>query len=328
MKRKLYYLGRPGDGYGWGVANTNLVRALGEFCDVTVDASNRDSFDAPVFVPVLSSALRPYRKVCAAPRVLGYCFTEWPLTQDAERNARRYDVLFAGSSWNESKLRAAGIEHAQTLLQGIDFDVFKPLPPSGHQGFVVFSGGKWEFRKGQDYVIAAMRQFMEAHSDVFLVAAWHNPWPATMKSMDQSRLIDPARPLADLPTERITLLPPLPNAKMPATYKLAHVGLFPNRCEAGTNLVMSEFMACQRAVIATHAHGHADVLGAGAYRLQNGITDPAGWFHCDVSEIISALEMAYRNREQLNENARLCRQSIERLTWRACAERIVREAFA
>ncbi len=38
--------------------------------------------------------------------------------------------------------------------------------------FVVFSGGKLEFRKGQDLAVAAMRIFMQRHSDVVFITAW------------------------------------------------------------------------------------------------------------------------------------------------------------
>ncbi len=328
MKPKLYYLGKPGDGYGWGVANTNLIAALGEFCNVIVDTSNRDKFDAPVFVPVADSSLNPVRKIKKAPRVLGYCFTEWPLTEAAERNARRYDVLFAGSTWNTEKLVANGVKHAQTLIQGIDPNRFHPMAPSDRKGFVVFSGGKFEFRKGQDYVIAAMRQFMASHRDVVLLAAWHNPWPQTMKSMDKSWLIDNAKPLEGLPLDRVILIPPMPNEKTADIYKLAHVGLFPNRCEAGTNLVMSEFMACNRAAIATNAHGHKDVLPASAYTLNNGTLDPAGWFNCDVSEIIWRLEQAYADRAKLNQVADDCCASVQRFRWQDAARQIFKAAYS
>jgi len=325
---KLYYLGKPGDGFGWGVANTNLVRELSKLCEVELDASARDGFDAPVFVPVTDAALKPLRRIKAAPKVIGYCFTEWPLTDDAERNARRYDVLFTGSTWNTDKLRAAGISKAQTLIQGVDFERFTPQPPTDRKGFVVFSGGKYEFRKGQDYVLKAMRHFMGQRSDVVLLAAWHNPWPQSMASMKNSWLIDPKQPFEGLPEDRIIKLPPVPNAKMAEVYQLAHIGLFPNRCEAGTNMVMTEFMACARPVIATDYHGHRDVLCGDAYRLTNGSLDPAGWFNCNVSDIIAHLEHAYQNRASLIQRGQECRKHIEQFTWKDCAEKIVKAAFA
>jgi glycosyltransferase involved in cell wall biosynthesis len=325
---KLYYLGKPDDGFGWGVANTNLVRELSKLCEVEVDTSSRDGFDAPVFLPVADASLNPLRRIKAAPRTIGYCFTEWPLTDDSERNARRYDVLFTGSTWNTEKLRSAGIKRAQTLIQGVDFERFTPQPLSERKGFVVFSGGKYEFRKGQDYVLKSMRHFMGQRSDVVLLCSWHNPWPQSMASMRNSWLIDPKNPFEGLPEDRVIKLPPIPNAKMPEVYKLAHVGLFPNRCEAGTNMVMTEFMACARPVIATDYHGHRDVLCGDAYRLTNGSLDPAGWFNPNVSDIIAHLEHAYMNRASLVKRGEACRKHVEQFTWADCARKIVTAAFA
>jgi glycosyltransferase involved in cell wall biosynthesis len=324
---RLYYLGKPADGFGWGVANANLVRELELLCEVIVEESNREHFDAPVFVPVADSTLKPLRKV-KAPRVLGYCFTEWPLTDNARVEAGQYDVLFAGSTWNVQKLRDAGIKHVEPLLQGIDFERFKVHPPSERKGFVVFSGGKYEFRKGQDYVIAAMRHFMKMRGDAVLLTAWHNQWKESVRSMNNSPLIDPAEPLKDLPRDRVIDVPLIPNANTPKIYAQAHIGLFPNRCEAGTNLVMCEFMACGRPVIASCATGQRDVLGGrGPYLLTNGSYDPAGWFNPNVSDIIAHLEHAYQNREELSERGLLCRNLIEPFTWKDCAVKIFNAAF-
>jgi glycosyltransferase involved in cell wall biosynthesis len=325
VKPRLYYLGKPADGFGWGVCNTNLANALGEFCDVVVETSPRIVFDAPAFVPV-DNELKPIRRV-KAPRLLGYCFTEWPLPEDAERNARQYDVLFAGSNWNTAQLKAAGIKHAATLIQGVDLERFSPQPPSDRKGFVVFSGGKYEFRKGQDYVIAAMRRFMAVRSDVVLMTAWHNPWPHTMATMKNSWLINPENALDGLPMDRVVQLPAITNDKMAAIYAQAHIGVFPNRCEAGTNMVMCEFMACGRPVIASDAHGHNDVLGFGQYTLRNGSYDHAGWFNPNVSDIICHLEHAYSNRDKLAIKGRLARQAMEAFSWRVTALKVAQAAF-
>jgi glycosyltransferase involved in cell wall biosynthesis len=333
MRPRLYYLGKPEDGFGWGVANTNLIRALGEFCEVSIDTSGRERFEAPVFAP-LDASLKPVgRKRLRGPRVLGYCFTEFPLPFDAARNARQFDTLFAGSAWNVVRLAERGIA-AEVLQQGIDFERFTVQPASERKGFVVFSGGKFEFRKGQDYVAAALRHFMAAHPDVTLLAAWHNQWPEAAASMGNSWLLaDWRKPLADLPAERVFQIPPMRNDQTPALYAQAHVGVFPNRCEAGTNLVLCEFMACGRCVIATDRTGQADVLGTDgtdgtdAYRLRNGTWDPAGWFNCNVSDLIAALEHAYRHREELPARGMNCRRLVEKFTWRACAQKIFAAAF-
>ncbi len=328
MKHKLYYLGRPGDGYGWGVANTNLIRALGELCEVVCAPGSTKRFDAPVFAPIGYRDLRPDTK-WQAPKVLGYCFTEWPLPEGTKQNARAYDLIFCGSTWNAQRLQEIGIKNVDVLLQGIDQTIFKPQPPSKRNGFVVFSGGKYEFRKSQDYVIAAMQMFMAVHPDAVLLASWENQWKDSIYTMRHSWLINFDEPLSGMPDDRrVVLLPPTPNNKMPEIYSQAHVGLFPNRCEAGTNLVMSEFMACGRPVIASYAHGHKDVLPSD-YRLllKTGQYDPAGWFNPEVSDILAHLEWAYKNRTELEKLGHQCYRMTQKLTWQACAAKIYRAAF-
>jgi glycosyltransferase involved in cell wall biosynthesis len=244
------------------------------------------------------------------------------------------------------------------LHQGIDFERFKVQPwtpfetrngihhPStiNHQPstkFVVFSGGKFEFRKGQDIVAAALRLFMRQHPDVVLLAAWHNAWPQSKASMSNSWLMPEwQQPYAELPTERVFVIPPLKNAQTPALYAQAHIGVFPNRCEAGTNMVMCEFMASGRPVIATAATGQADVFlpdpstinhqpstNCGPYLLTTGTVDPAGWFNCNVSDVLAYLEHAYEHRAELEARGQACRRLVEKFTWRACARKIAQAAF-
>jgi len=324
---KLYYLGQPGEGFGWGVANTNLITHLKELCEVECAPRTRKRFDAPVFAPIQFQDLRPDTQ-WSAPRIIGYCFAEWPLPEASKRNARAYDLIFAGSMWNAKRLRDAGIKHVDVLLQGIDPAVFHPMPPSDRKGFVVFSGGKYEYRKSQDYVLAAMKHFMGANKDVVLLASWENHWKESIISMRQSWLINFDEPLEGLPEDRVVLIPPVPNKNTPKIYEQAHIGLFPNRCEAGTNLVMSEFMACGRPVIASYAHGHKDVLAKDyPLLLTTGGYDPAGWFNPEVSDIICQLEWAYANRDKLEGLGAYCHQMTQKLTWQACARKIFEAAF-
>ncbi len=328
--KRLYYLGKPGDGYGWGVANTNLVRELKKLCDVEVCTSDRNRFDAPVFVPVSDGGLKPDRPI-KAPRVLGYGFWEMPIERDRARvNAERFDWIFAGSEWCANRVReATGATNVSALVQGVDLERFTPQPwAENRPGFRVFSGGKYEFRKGQDIVIAAMRIFMSQRKDVALITSWHNPWPETMRSMEQSWLIEPSKPLDGIDPARVVSLPPLANADLPPIYAQADCGLFPNRCEGGTNLVMSEFMACGRPVIASAATGQKELLGDYPLNLTQGSFDNAGWFNANVSDCLVQLEKLYQNRSLCASLGAVARQKIERHTWRGCAKEIVSRAFS
>ena len=245
----------------------------------------------------------------------------------------------AGSSWCEYQLRIGGVRNTSTILQGIDPANFHPAPHRKDDGrFIVFSGGKFEFRKGQDLVIAAMRVFMQRHHDAYLACSWINQWPFSLATMGQSphiafRSSDEEcttilqRTLHDngIPLERAYLAPLIDNSLIRQIYQQTDIGIFPNRCEGGNNMVMCEYMACGRTVIASDATGHADVItDHNAFPLANytpAITkDAAGrpsgvWHEASVEEIIEKLEFAYQNRYIRTQKEVVAAEDMKRLTW-------------
>lgn len=327
---KLFFCGKVGENYGWGTCIKNLKKHLSAFCEVeVVERAPTSKLHGPAFVPIIDYKLNPIFE-CRAEKVIGYCFTEAPLDDDSRTNAAKYDFIFAGSSWNKQRIKDAGIKTpCEVLLQGVDHDVFKPQPPSKREGFVVFSGGKYEYRKGQDYVCAAMNQFMRVRGDAVLVTAWHNHWPGSEITMKSSWLVNASNPFAGLPMNRVFELPLISHTQCAEVYAQSHIGLFPNRCEAGTNLVMMEYMACGRPVIASYATGQKDVLDPRwkNYLLKTGSYDPAGWFNPEVSDIICSLEYAYAHRDELPVMGAECAEFIKHLTWERCARQIYEAAF-
>src|SRR5262245_25287856 len=117
---------------------------------------------------------------------IGVIFFEEPLTEAAIARAKRFDLIVAGSAWNEAMLLAAGVENVRTILQGVDPSLFAPAPKRGlfPGRFLIFSGGKAEPRKGQDIVIKAFRTFAARHPEAMLVTSWHSPWPQLAADME------------------------------------------------------------------------------------------------------------------------------------------------
>jgi len=321
---RLYYLGKPADGFGWGVCNTNLSAALAKLCDLVVCTDEkRKDYESPALIPIGNHQMEPVRRF-RAPLRLGYTFFESPLPDNIRDKARWFDWIFCGSTWCESRLRLVGVEHCSTVIQGVDLERFTAQPWPERKGFRVFSGGKYEFRKAQDIVAVTMKYMLRDYSDAVLMNQWHNPWPATMHSMSRSTLIKNWKePLAGLDLSRVISIPATPNEKMPSIYSEADIGFFPNRCEGGTNLPMMELMACGRPVIATVHTGHSDMLNAGVYPLTQGSFDAAGWWHNDVSDCLVQLEKAYKDREEVKRRGNLCRAHIEQFTWERCAKAIL-----
>lgn len=319
-----------GNTHGWGIAGTYLnaeIAKLPQLSGVTLHSVAGHHF-APTFPD-------------AWDRInIGYCFFESEIVayRFIPEASKRWDYIVAGSSWCEYHLRIAGMDRTSTILQGIDPAVFSPMPPRPDDGrFIVFSGGKFEFRKGHDLVIAAMRIFMERHPDAWLACAWHNHWPASIRTMEQTGLIrfdyrdQPCEeffPLVlrenGIPLDRVVLYPVLDNRQMRQAYAASDAGLFPNRCEGGNNMVMCEYMACGRPVIASSMTGHMDVVSASnalclthyepVLAVAGGA--PAGvWFEASVNETVALLEIAYNDRQLLRQLGDAAGQSMKALSW-------------
>jgi glycosyltransferase involved in cell wall biosynthesis len=202
---------------------------------------------------------------------------------------------------------------------------------------VVFSGGKLEFRKGQDLVIRAFKVLQDRHADVQLVNAWFNPWAFSLETMAISPYIDFKRTTPDhtafvgellvangIDLRNVVTLPALPNAAMPKVYWDTDIGLFLNRCEGGTNLVLMEYMACGRPVIASFSSGHRDILTdhnslkveTMAPLLMNDDDRPiATWDDPSLDETVEHLEWAYQHQSDLTPLGERAGRDLAALTW-------------
>lgn len=324
-----------GRAHGWGIAGEYLTREIA-----------RLSFLKAVTLHCISGHdLRPMDQAEWDRINIGYCFFENDIEalHHTRRAAKEWDFIVAGSSWCEHQLRIGGVRQTATILQGIDPANFFPVPQRQDDGrFIVFSGGKFEYRKGQDLVIAAMRVFMQRHEDAFLACSWINQWPFSLATMLQSHTIrfNPShddcltilkRTLHenDIPTERVYLAPLVDNTLIRQIYQQTDIGLFPNRCEGGNNMVMCEYMACGRTVIASDTTGHADVISnRNAFALSHYspvlVTDTSGrpcaiWHEAAVEEILEKLECAYQNRGICADKSMIAAGDMKQLTWQKAA---------
>lgn len=325
-----------GNSHGWGIAGTYLSSEISQLPDVP--GVTLHCVAGHHFAPCDETQWNRIN--------IGYCFFEQEILayRFIPEASNRWDHIVAGSSWCEHHLRIAGMEHTSTILQGIDPEIFVSIPTRLDDGrFIVFSGGKFEFRKGHDIVMAAMQIFMARHNDVWLSCAWHNHWPASIRTMEQSRLIN--FHYHDIPCEtlyrnllatngidpsRVILNPVMENRSMKSVYANSDIGLFPNRCEGGNNMVMCEYMACGRPVIASTMTGHRDVIAKDhalcltkyepiLARMDNDITGV--WFEPDTEEIIALLEHAYCNRESIRNIGESAARSMQKLSWLDAAKK-------
>jgi hypothetical protein len=95
--------------------------------------------------------------------------------------------------------------------------------------------------------------------------------------------------------EHFTILPQLSQRDLAREMRNTDCGLFPNRCEGGTNLVLMEYLSCRRRAAANLFTGHQDLSGECDIRSIDVEYDKQHWAKQDVSDIVEALEDCYHN---------------------------------
>ncbi len=277
-------------------------------------------------------------KVLSGRPSIGVLFLEQAsLSPDGRRRADEFALIVAGSSWNEAVLRRQGIHNVTTVLQGVDTALFHPAPRSDMfpGRFVVFSGGKLEFRKGQDLVLAAFRAFQQRHAEALLLTAWHSPWWELAEKAVGHKGMSPPPRASDrspdvvgwavangIPEDAIVPVGHTPNIAMPHVVREADVALFANRCEGGTNLVAMECLACGIPTILSANTGHQDLLRhAIALPLERqGMPESAhydtiDWGESDVEEMLERLETVWRDREAAAQLGSRAARFMAGMTW-------------
>ncbi|HET6607038.1 MAG TPA: glycosyltransferase family 4 protein [Rhodopila sp.] len=307
--------------------------------------------DAPVLIDLgynLISLPAPCEKRLFGRPSVGVVFLEHAtIDPEGRGRAEQLSLIIAGSRWNEQVLRANGIIATTTVLQGVDTTLFHPGPRTGRfrDRFVIFSGGKLEFRKGQDLVVKAFKLFHQRHPEALLVTAWGNKWDWRDTALAELTDTVPVQPTPDgnvdsarwaldngIPPDALIALGRTPNIAMPHVLREADVGLFPNRCEGGTNLVAMECMACGVPVILSANTGHLDLLEPGDVALPlthqalvrwDG-ADVEGWGESDVDEIVERLETVWRDRDAARSLGQRGSAFMATMTWDRQTERLTR----
>lgn len=212
--------------------------------------------------------------------------------------------------------------------------------------FIVFSGGKFELRKGQDIVIRAFKVLQDRHADVMLVNSWHNVWPNTRDAMAASTLIRYQTPKNNdyvawmngllsahgIDIKRVITAGPRDHRLLPGLYHATDVGLFPNRVEGGNNMVLMEYMACGKPALVSFNSGHTDIVRRNNAVLiechkplerRVGSELTAVWNDPSLGEVIDKLEWCYQHRDDLRPLAEQAAVDMRGFSWQRLAKGVV-----
>jgi glycosyltransferase involved in cell wall biosynthesis len=253
-------------------------------------------------------------------------------------NAGQFEIIFGGSSWNSRVLTEHGLGNIDTFLQGVDLGLFSPRRKPDTEKFIVFSGGKLEYRKGQDIVVAAFREFAKTHPDAILATTWHNEWPKSMAGIGYGGLVEGVPVVHSDRTLGITEWAKangissenfhdcglVANHLMPKLFSQVDAAVFPNRCEGGTNLVAMEAMASGIPCILSANTGHLDLidegncfplLQQGAIMPNPGYSGTKDWGESDVAEVVEQLERIYTDRTKARRRGEQATKFMQDWSW-------------
>lgn len=272
-------------------------------------------------------------------------------TPAAKDYMHNYDMTIAISKWNEEFLKSLDTGPVHLCHQGIDTSLFMPGPKTGlwNDRFIVFSGGKFEFRKGQDIVVAAFKRFQAKHPEALLVTCWQNLLPLELAPYEMAGHVHdlpeahPTQGLQvgawllkqGLPIGSFVELPYTPNMIMPTVLHECDAAIFPNRGEGGTNLVAMEAMACGVPTYVSNNTGHkdlVDMIGCPAFNSQSDVIVPPDhasvqdWGETDVDEVVEALETIYTKHTEACAKASIIAEKMKDWDWGPQNEKLLKLA--
>ena len=230
------------------------------------------------------------------------------------------DLIISASQWNTNLLRSITKIPVFQIHEGVDTSLFspsgsvRPKAPQLSSRFVIYSGGKAEFRKGQDLLIRAFAAFARDHRDALLVTNWHSPWnihDQLLRPLLAAPLHKNAEGLPDftrwalengIAHDQFIDLGMFPNQLLPQVLRQVDVAVVASRAEACTSLVAKEAMACGVPVIASCHTGLVDLITQdNSYPLRTfkqvkpneAYLGTQGWGEVDPEEIYEALCWCY-----------------------------------
>jgi len=346
----------PAENFGWGLCSRYFSKELSKFIkirmlDIEKETTEKRLLNGKVFHALTGINFDSLFENVRGTENFAYTFFENELTEKSMENAKKYNIVLGGSSWCRDRMLANGIENCGVLIQGIDPQNFYPITKEKNQNyFVVFSGGKFELRKGQDLVLRAIKILQEKYDDIVLINCWYNIWPESMNLMtasshiryeykkgEWSEVMGHIYRLNGLDENRVVTIGLVPNETQRELYQQTDIGVFPNRCEGGTNLVLMEYLACAKPVIASNTSGHKDIVNDKNALLLNELRDfvvsdkskavVARWQEPALDELVAQLEFAYHNRDKIKTIGSQAGEDLKKFTWQKSAQQLVQHVY-
>lgn len=192
-------------------------------------------------------------------KYIAYPFFELDCFNEMEKHHLSYpDELIVSSQWAKDVLEKNKVFTTTNIVSpGVDLSLFNPhkVTPKQDDTVIFLNCGKWEIRKGHDFLIDIFHQAFDKNDNVELWLMPTNMFlnPQEKKNWEGLYLNTPLGKAG-----KIKILPWVSShAEVSKIMSVVDCGVFPSRAE-GWNLELLEMMAMGKPVIATNYSAHTE----------------------------------------------------------------------
>jgi glycosyltransferase involved in cell wall biosynthesis len=260
-------------------------------------------------------------------------FFEINRLNDKEKHHLNYvSKIFVASHWAKQILIENGInKQIDVVPLGVDTNIFRTPPKIKllNNNYVFFHIGKWEIRKGHDFLLKAFDAAFDINDNVELRLLPHNPFLNEQETQQWFSLVQNCK-LKD----KIKIF-----GRLQTQFHLAEFisdgdcGVFPSRAE-GWNHELLESMALNKPVIATNYSAHTEYINNNnCFMINVDELEPANdnkWFNGfgnwaklgqnQFDQLVYYMKHVYNNNIRSNQNGVL---TANTLNWTNTAKNIL-----
>lgn len=179
------------------------------------------------------------------------------------------DEIFVPSKWHKRILQENGFrqENVHVAPLGVNHDLFSPAQNYQSEDTVFINVGKWEVRKGHDFLLEAFCAAFEPTDKVRLVMLCDNPCFRSQEEYERYNKEWMTLYKNSKMGSRIEIFPRLKTqSEVAQVMANADCGLFPSRGE-GWNLDLAEMLSMGKNCIATYYSAHTEFINEHNCRL-------------------------------------------------------------
>ena len=324
----------PINGTGYGITSTNIALALDNLgVDVGLFIIGQgvllqDPDQKQIMLKMLNRGrhydpkepcLKIWHQHDLAPRVVtgpyyALPFFEIDKLHDFETHGlNNTDGVLTASEWSKKVLEDNGVKRPIHVCPlGVDRNIFNDdnKIKISNEKYIFLHVGKWEIRKGQDFLLEAFGKAFTPNDNVELWLVPHNPFLSPNETNKFLNLVN-KNPLA----EKIKVYNRLPTQKdLCEVMSSANCGIFMSRAE-GWNNEIPEMMSLNKPIITTNYSAHTEYCTSdNSFLVDIDETEPANdgkWFHGfgnwaklgsrQLEQTIEYMKFVYNNEVTTNE---------------------------